>query len=257
MNRKEHVVIADEEGFFYCRAVDSILNYKKEQQVCGCGCPCYVKSAENCCGKFVCCYEEEGMGNKPALFPFVQGLNHSLYKAYAYAAAAHKGQCRKGTDIPYFTHIITTMNYAMELTEDIEVLQAAILHDTIEDTWVTADDLRREFGDRVAELVEAETENKRHDLPAAETWEIRKRETIEHLKNRSFDVKAIVLADKTANLESLAREQQFRGQAIWMKFNQTDKKKQEWYFRSIREQLTEFDGTSVMRQYDAYMALLF
>ncbi|MBO5146412.1 MAG: bifunctional (p)ppGpp synthetase/guanosine-3',5'-bis(diphosphate) 3'-pyrophosphohydrolase [Lachnospiraceae bacterium] len=256
MNRNEHVVIADGEGFFYCRAVDSILNYKMEQQVCGRGCPCFINNAENYCGKFVCCYEE-GVGNEPALFPFVQGLKHSLYKAYAYAAEAHKGQCRKGTDIPYFTHIITTMNYVVELTDDMEVLQAAILHDTVEDTWVTFEDLRREFGARVAELVEAETENKRHNLPAPVTWEIRKRETIASLKNREYDAKVIVLADKTANLESLVKEHKYRGEAVWKKFNQTDKKKQEWYYRSIREQLAEFNRTSVMRQYDAYLEILF
>lgn len=257
MDRNEHVVIADDEGLFYCRAVDGILNYKKEQQVCGNGCPCFRDNTRNRRGEFVCFYQEEGMGNKPALFPFVQGLDIRLYDAYAYAADAHKGQYRKGTKIPYFTHIITTMNYAMELTTDIEVLQSAILHDTIEDTQVTFDDLRREFGDRVAELVEAETENKRHNLPASETWEIRKRETIEHLKNRSFDVKVIVLADKTANLESLVKEWKYCGEEVWKKFNQTDKKKQEWYYRSIREQLTEFNGTSVMRRYDEYLEFLF
>ena len=79
-----------------------------------------------------------------------------------------------------------TMNYLMQLTQDIEVLQAAILHDTVEDTSVTFEDIDRTFGARVAALVEAETENKRHGVPASQTWDIRKKETIEHLKNRPF-----------------------------------------------------------------------
>lgn len=257
MNQNEHFVSADSEGYFYCRAVDSFLNVKKEQHVCGYGCPYYTGKAESAKGEFVCRYNEKGVDGQPALFPTVEGLNAQLYSAYAYAARAHLGQYRKKTRVPYFTHIITTMNYAVELTREIEVLQAAILHDTVEDTWVTLDDLRKEFGDRVARLVETETENKRRNIPAAQTWEIRKRETIEHLKVASLDAKLIVLADKTANLESIVREQHYLKTEIWNKFNQPDKLKQEWYFRAVREQLMEFCDTSVMRAYDQYLTILF
>lgn len=254
MNRNEHIVCADSEGCFYCRAVDGVLNYKMDEQVCGRGCPCYVTSGD---GRFVCCYEDQGMDEKPALFPTVEGLDPGLYKAYAYAARAHRGQYRKGTRIPYLTHIITTVSYVMELTDEIEVLQAAILHDTVEDTDVTLDDLRAVFGERVASLVEAETENKRHGIPASETWEIRKREAVEHLKNRGTDVKMIVLADKTANLESVVKEWLHVGDEVWKKFNQTDQKKQQWYFNAIREQLPELSDTSVMKKFDEYMEILF
>lgn len=257
MNQNEHFVSADSEGYFYCRAVDSFLNVKKEQHVCGYGCPYYTGKAESAKGEFVCRYNEKGVDGQPALFPTVEGLNAQLYSAYAYAARAHLGQYRKKTRVPYFTHIITTMNYAVELTREIEVLQAAILHDTVEDAWVTLDDLRKEFGDRVARLVETETENKRRNIPAAQTWEIRKRETIEHLKVASLDAKLIVLADKTANLESIVREQHYLKTEIWNKFNQPDKSKQEWYFRAVREQLMEFCDTSVMRAYDQYLTILF
>jgi len=254
MKQSEHIVNADSEGYFYCRAVDGYLNVRKEQCVCGRGCPFYGqghirKSADR---NFVCLYYDE-----PVLFPRAEGLDERLYRAYAYAAKAHLGQFRKKTQIPYFTHIITTMNYAVELTQDIEVLQAAILHDTVEDTWVTFDDLRRTFGDRIARLVESETENKRRDMPAAQTWEIRKRETIEHLKNASSDAKLIILADKTANLESIVREQHYLGVEIWDKFNQPDKAKQEWYFRAVKDQLAEFCDTSVMKAYDRYLEILF
>jgi len=254
MNGMEHVVTADRDGNFYCRAVDNILNYKENQHVCGRGCPCFVKCAE---GQFVCCYEEEGMGHKPALFPSVPGLAPALARAYAFAARAHRQQFRKGTKIPYFTHIITTMNYVLELTDDTEILQAAILHDTVEDTSTTLEDLKMHFGSRVAALVEAETEDKRHDMPAAETWEIRKEEAIERLKHQALDVKKIVLADKTANAESLVKEWRRMGDKVWEKFNQKDKKKQAWYFRAMREQLKELDGTDVMKQFDTYIETLF
>lgn len=255
--RNEHFVSADSEGYFYCRAVDCYLNVRKEQHVCGYGCPYYTGKADFEKGEFVCRYQEEGQEGQPALLPSVEGLDARLYRAYTYAARAHLGQYRKKTKVPYFTHIITTMNYAVELTQETEVLQAAILHDTVEDTWVTFDDLKKEFGDRVARLVEAETEDKRRGMPAAQTWEIRKRETIECLKAASQDAKLIVLADKTANLESIAREQHYLGMEIWDKFNQPDKSKQEWYFRAVREQLAEFYDTSVMKAYDKFLEILF
>lgn len=252
MSDKLYTVIADEAGYFYCRAIAGKLNYKKDQQVCGCGCPCFVKSGD---GRFVCRYE--GEGENPPLFPRVSGLDEKLYKAYAYSAQAHRGQLRKGTEIPYFSHIITTMNYALALTEDVEVLTAAILHDTVEDTAVTIEDIRREFGKRVSFLVEAETEDKRHDRPAADTWEIRKQETIAHLKDMPLDVKIVALADKTANLESLVREYRQTGDTLWRKFNQPDKSRHEWYFRACGDALMEFRDTCVMKKYFEYVEELF
>lgn len=67
----------------------------------------------------------------------------------------------------------------------------------------------------------------------------------------------IVLADKTANLESIVREQRYLGVEIWDKFNQPDKSKQEWYFRAVRAQLMDFYDTSVMKMYDKYLEILF
>ena len=149
------------------------------------------------------------------------------------------------------------MNYAMELTEDREVLTAAILHDTVEDTPVTIDEIRQGFGERVAFLVEAETENKRHDRPAADTWEIRKQESLLRLRDMPREVKVITLADKTANAESLVRERRLRQEVCWDKFNQKDKLKQEWYFRESANMLKELSNTSVMAQYLAYIDEIF
>lgn len=253
MYNKEHIVTADSEGNFYCRAVNAVLNYRKNQQVCGMGCPCFVSAKD---GRFVCSYEGE-TGEDFPLFPSVYGLDERLKKAYVYAAQAHCRQYRKGTKIPYFTHIITTLNYCMRLTDDIEILQAAILHDTVEDTQVTLEELRRDFGEHVAEIVAAETENKRRDRPASETWEIRKQETVSNLKSKPYDAKIVVLADKTANAEALFKEWQLLGDAVWQKFNMQDKKKQEWYFRAVAECLSEFSDTWVMKMFMKYIDGLF
>ena len=102
-----------------------------------------------------------------------------------------------------------------------------------------------------------ETENKRENLPAESTWEIRKRETIEHLRTASIEVKMLVLSDKTANAESMLREWRRIGDRIWGKLNQSDKEKQAWYYRSCRDALQELHDTSVMKCFEKYIGELF
>ena len=70
-------------------------------------------------------------------------------------------------------------------------------------------------------------------------------------------MKIIVLSDKTANAESLVREWRQVGDEIWLKFNQSDKSKQEWYYRSCEKALKEFSDTDVMKCYQKYMGELF
>ena len=271
---KDHVAYSDKEGNFYCRAAHGILNYKEDQQVCGRGCPCFVGTDEK--GYPVCRYQSLESLEKPTrspmvmykrmqqaitdgyvpLFPRTQRMTE-FYPAYAYAAEAHQGQMRKGTQIPYITHLLTTMNYCLQLTDDKDVLMAAILHDTIEDTDTTYEDILHHFGSRIADYVREETENKRENLPAESTWEIRKRETIEHLRTASIEVKMLVLSDKTANAESMLREWRRIGDRIWGKFNQSDKEKQAWYYRSCRDALQELHDTSVMKCFEKYIGELF
>lgn len=260
----------DAEGRFYCRAVHGLLSYREDQQVCGMGCPCFA--GVDSCGYPVCRYHGVKKAGSPAeqyhmlqqeiasgrapLFPVTERLG-GLYHAYAYAARAHRGQTRKGTQIPYLTHLVTTLNYCMQLTADTEVLGAAVLHDTLEDTNTSYADLRREFGAVIADYVQSETEDKREELPAADTWELRKSETIAHLQEAGREVKMLVLSDKTANAESMVREWRRMGDALWSKFNQPDKTKQAWYYRSCKEALSEFAGTRVMSCLENYIRELF
>ncbi len=69
------------------------------------------------------------------------------------------------------------------MTSDQNVIAAAILHDVVEDAGIAMEEIEANFGERVRELVEAETENKREDLPPSETWRIRKEESLDVLKN--------------------------------------------------------------------------
>lgn len=161
--------------------------------------------------------------------------NQSLGKALVFAAEAHRGQMRKGTDIPYLIHLIRTWDYVRRMTEDEEELVAALLHDVLEDTTVSAGEIRVAFGERVEELVTGESEYKREEYPAGQTWKIRKEETVGRLRDalgRESQRAAmhIALGDKLANLYSMAYEYRQRGEHLWKKFNQKEKSMHAWYY---------------------------
>ncbi len=124
-----------------------------------------------------------------------------ITEAYHFAAAKHVGQRRKGVaEEPYVNHLTEVAELAARATAgaDIEVIVAAVLHDTVEDTQTTFEEIADRFGDRVAGLVAEVTDDK--TLPKAE----RKRLQIEHAAHASQGAKIIKLADKTSNLRAMA-----------------------------------------------------
>lgn len=124
-----------------------------------------------------------------------------VVRAAAFAAHAHRSQRRKSEgDIPYINHPLEVAQILVETAgvSDPEVLAAAILHDTVEDTEVMPIDLITRFGSRVATLVDEVTDDK--SLPKKE----RKRLQIEHAPHMTWGAKLIKLADKTHNVYSIA-----------------------------------------------------
>ena len=181
-----------------------------------------------------------------------------IENAIIFAVNAHAGTKRKGKDRPYILHPIEVMTIAAGITEDEEVLAAAVLHDTIEDTGVTRREISDAFGERVAALVDSESENKRTGLPPESTWQLRKQETIDHLITAERDVKLIALGDKLANLREIARDYAVLGDALWARFNQKDKKLHGWYYRSVFQALEpEFAGTPAIEEYRELLRLVF
>ena len=170
-------------------------------------------------------------------------------QAIIFAVKAHSGATRKGSSMPYILHPMEAAAIAATLTDDEEVLMAAVLHDTIEDTETTAEDIRREFGERVLSLVLSDTENKREDRPAAETWEVRKQETLDALKAASREELILVLADKLSNMRSLFRGYLERGDGIFDIFHVKDKSKQAWYSRGIAARLAPLKETAAYLEY--------
>ncbi len=158
-----------------------------------------------------------------------------LDKAIKFAVDAHTNDKRKKTDIPYIVHPLEVVTIVATMTTDKNVLAASVLHDVVEDTKFTLEDIRHEFGDLVAEYVVSQSENKRENLPAEDTWKIRKQESLEHFKSANKKMKMITLGDKLSNLRSIKRDYQQLGEELWQRFNQKDKKQHAWYYGSIAD----------------------
>lgn len=172
-----------------------------------------------------------------------------LNEAIKFAVDAHAGMVRKGTDTPFIVHPMEVASITAAMTEDIEVIAAAVLHDVAEDTKYTVEDIRERFGDRVAELVSAESENKHEDRPANETWKERKQETIDHMSKLSREAKIICLSDKLANLRSIDRDLDHIGPVLWERFNQKDPTMHYWYYSELYAALEEFSEEGAYKDF--------
>ena len=183
-----------------------------------------------------------------------------LQKAIVFAAMKHEGYVRKGTTIPYFTHVMEAMEIVSRMTEDEEVRAAAVLHDTMEDTPTTNAELEHFFGKRVADLVAAESENKRRDQPEAATWLERKLETIQHLEKAKTEIRMIALGDKLSNVRAMYRDYQKDGDKLWEKFNNPDPKAQGKYYCSLANAFWDDEDihkTPAFREYSDLCAEIF
>ena len=156
-----------------------------------------------------------------------------LQKAILFAAEKHENQVRKGTTIPYYTHVMEAMEIVSRMTEDEEVRAAAVLHDTLEDTPTTKEELVQAFGNRVADLVAAESEDKSVGKPEKASWRERKQATVRHLENAETDVRRIALGDKLSNVRAMHRDLQTQGEEFWQKFNNQNPADQAWYYCSL------------------------
>lgn len=173
-------------------------------------------------------------------------------KAIAFATEMHAGQFRKGTNIPYIVHPMEAAAIVATITTDDEMLAAAVLHDTLEDTPATVDQLREVFGDRVTALVAEESENKREDMPSESTWQVRKQETLDHLSHTSHDAKVIALGDKLSNIRAIQRDYERLGDGLWNRFNQKDPGLHAWYYRSMVDIFGEDPDLAVTSAYREY-----
>ena len=158
-----------------------------------------------------------------------------INSALIFAARAHRDQVRKGTDIPYIVHPVGVMLLLQAAGEtDPAVLAAALLHDTIEDSGVSAAVLGEQFGPRVAAIVEGCSEPDHEGAP----WETRKQHTVAYLRAAPCDVQLVAAADKLHNLRAMLVDQAELGDRLWERFNR-GRSALEWYYRSIADSLSQ------------------
>ena len=171
------------------------------------------------------------------------------------AARAHRHQVRKNTDIPYITHPFAVGMLLAKAGCSEEAIAAGILHDTIEDTPLTLNEIRKHFGDRVALIVEGCSEPDK-SLP----WEDRKRHTIEFLKTAPREVRLVSCADKLHNVRTLVADHQRIGDEVWSSFKR-GREEQEWYYRGLVEILCDRPGdrpdVSLFRDFKREVGSLF
>jgi (p)ppGpp synthase/HD superfamily hydrolase len=161
-----------------------------------------------------------------------------IQQALAVAFEQHRGQTRKLGGTPYIVHVLDVARILLsELGVCEDVIVGGILHDILEDTHYTAEQLERDFGPAVLDLVLFATEPEKGPQTTrqekARTWRTRKTHTIEACATASRDQLLLLLADKLSNLTSLREELHLRGDAIWSSFN-ASKEDIAWYYRTLR-----------------------
>lgn len=165
---------------------------------------------------------------------------------------------RKVDRQPAILHSLEAATITQTLTDEKEAVVAAVLHDTVEDAGVRIGKIIERFGDRVAQLVLSETENKRVGQAPSDTWRVRKEESVAVLRQtKDRGVKALYLGDKLSNIRSLYRSYQVLGNRLWTEFNQTDPAEHQWYYTSIRSALSVFSDTVAYREFSYYIDQIF
>jgi len=173
-----------------------------------------------------------------------------LDRAIIYAVKAHAGIERRGKGFPYIVHPMEAVEIVATMTPDQELLSAAVLHDVVEDTPVTVEDLRAEFGDRIATLVEQESDKFVEGVSEADSWHDRKQAAIDRLAAAPKDAKMVALGDKLSNMRAIWRDWLEKGDAIWSIFHVTDPAEHEWHYRGLADSLRELDDTIAFKEFE-------
>lgn len=172
-----------------------------------------------------------------------------LDKAIVFAAKAHKDTERRGKGFPYIAHPLEAMAIVATMTSDQELLAAACLHDVIEDTEVTYEEIEKEFGKRVADLVNAESDVVIENMSQADSWVTRKKIAMERLAHASRDVQIVAMGDKLSNMRAMHHDYKDIGEDLWLRFHVTDPKLHEWHYRGLAEALKNLSDTEAYKEF--------
>ena len=149
-----------------------------------------------------------------------------LERGIAAAIEAHQGQTRKGDrQLPYIVHPVTVAIILSRYTDDEDTIIAGLLHDVLEDTHVGAEEIERQFGEKVAAMVKDVTEP---DLPGL-SWDSRKARYLRQIERGTRGALLVACADKIANLIAMVAAHETHGDALWDRFNESPERKLAFY----------------------------
>ena len=180
-----------------------------------------------------------------------------LDRAIAFAVEAHAGTERRGKGFPYIVHPMEAMAIVATMTSDQELLAAAVLHDTVEDTDVTPEHIRQAFGERVAALVAADTDIRVDGMKREDSWHARKQAAIDRLAVASTDAKMVALGDKLSNMRAIARDYAAQGDRLWQLFRIAAPQAHAWHYRGLADALRELDGTTAYQEFEQLIKQVF
>ena len=172
-----------------------------------------------------------------------------LDKALVFAINAHRNTERRGKGFPYIVHPMEAVEIVATITPDQELLAAAALHDTVEDTDVTVEQIRAEFGERIAELVHAESDTFVEGVSEEDSWHDRKQEAITRLMNAPRDAKIVAMGDKLSNMRAIYRDYMTKGDQLWQIFHIKDKVSHEWHYRGLADALADLSDTFAYQEF--------
>ena len=173
--------------------------------------------------------------------------------AVSFAAQAHSGVVRRGKQIPYIVHPLEAAVIVSSVSEDIEMLVAAVLHDVVEDTPVTLEDIRDKFGERVASMVDVLTDrydSSEEGLAPRDAWRLRKEDSLTRIAAASRDTKIVVLGDKLANMRAIARDAAKTGDSLWSTFKAGSREALGWYYLGLADALSELSDLEPWKEFD-------
>lgn len=152
-------------------------------------------------------------------------------EALSYASRLHASQIRKGSGIPYVSHLLAVAALVLEHGADEDEAIAALLHDAVEDQGgdPTRAEIERRFGARVAAIVDGCTDT---DVMPKPPWRARKDAYIQHLGEVSPSVLLVSVADKLHNARAILADYREIGDELWTRFT-ADRDQQLWYYRSL------------------------
>ncbi|MBQ7280236.1 MAG: TIGR02172 family protein [Bacteroidales bacterium] len=179
-------------------------------------------------------------------------------KALHFAINAHGGTERRSKGYPYVIHVMEAASIVASITNDPELIAAAALHDVVEDTPCTVEEIRNEFGIRIAKIIEYESDNTLSTFDRKAPWRERKQAALERLAHAPYDVKIVAMGDKLSNMRGIAADYEQIGDKLWLRFHAPNgKADHSWRYHELAWALFDLAATRAYREFNYLVNMVF